>query len=88
MFKNIIIAILILIILVGATAYWYVYIREPVIDPPIVTFTPVIVQTPTPIPTQPPVLFQIRPTPIPVRTPTPTVDPYWVPGDWGPYVYG
>jgi len=50
MFKNIIIAILILIILVGATAYWYVYIREPVIDPPIVTFTPVIVQTPTPTP--------------------------------------
>ena len=48
MLKNIIIAILILIILVGAAAYWYVYIKEPVIDPPITTFTPVIVETPIP----------------------------------------
>lgn len=47
MFKNIIIAILVLIILVGA-AYWYVYIREPVIDPPVTTFAPVIVETPIP----------------------------------------
>lgn len=48
MFKNIIIAILILIILVGGAAYWYVYIKEPVIDPPVVTFTPVIIETPIP----------------------------------------
>ena len=48
MLKNIIIAILILIILVGAATYWYVYIKEPVIDPPITTFTPVIVETPIP----------------------------------------
>jgi hypothetical protein len=48
MFKNIIIAVLILIILLGAGAYWYTYIKEPVIDPPITTFTPAIVGTPIP----------------------------------------
>ena len=48
MFKNIVIAILILIILVGAAAYWYIYIREPVLDPPVTTFVPVIVETPVP----------------------------------------
>ena len=48
MFKNIIIAILILVILVGAVAYWYTYIREPVIDPPITTFIPEIIETPMP----------------------------------------
>ena len=86
MFKNIVIAILILIILVGAAAYWYIYVREPVIDPPVTTFVPVIVETP--VPTQPPLFFQAQPAPTPVQTPTPTVDPYWIPGDWGPYVYG
>ena len=85
MFKNIIIAILVLIILAGA-AYWYMYIREPVIDPPVTTFAPVIVETP--VPAQPPLLFQAQPTPAIITTPTPTVDPYWMPGDWGPYVYG
>lgn len=48
MLKNMIIAILIFIILVGAAVYWYGYIRKPVIDPPITTFTPVIVETPIP----------------------------------------
>ena len=48
MFKNMIIAILIFIILVGAAIYWYRYIRKPVIDPPITTFTPTIVEIPTP----------------------------------------
>lgn len=57
MFKNIIIAILVLIILAGA-AYWYMYIREPIIDPPVTTFTPVIIETPVPtITPQPPLLF-------------------------------
>lgn len=48
MFKNVIIAILIFIILLGAAAYWYTYVREPVIDPPITTFTPTIIETPIP----------------------------------------
>ena len=48
MFKNIIIAILILVILVGAAAYWYVYIREPAVTVPVATFTPVIGETPMP----------------------------------------
>lgn len=49
MFKNIIIAILILIILAGAATYWYIYIKNPVIDPPVATFIPVVTETPIPV---------------------------------------
>lgn len=48
MFRNILIIILIFIILAGVFAYWYTYIKNPVIDPPINTFTPIITETPIP----------------------------------------
>ena len=48
MFKNILIFVLIFIILAGAFSYWYIYIKNPVIDPPINTFAPTVTETPIP----------------------------------------
>ena len=86
MAKNIIIAILILVIIALCGAYWFVYMREPVIDPPIETFIPVVIETS--VPTIEPPILRIIATPKPVQTPSSTIDPYWVPGPWGDYVYG
>ena len=86
MAKNIIIAILILVIIALCGTYWFVYMREPVIDPPVETFVPTVIETPAV--TEPPLLYIPAATPMPVYTPSPTVDPYWVPGPWGDYVYG
>ena len=48
MFKNILIFVLIFLILAGVFAYWYVYIKNSVVDPPINTFTPIAIETPIP----------------------------------------
>ena len=89
MVKNLIIILLILIIIVGAIML-FPYIESnkpkatPEVDPPIETFFAPI-EVPTPVPTYGPYPYQ---APAPARTPEPTIDPYWIPGDWGNYVYG
>ena len=83
MIKNIIIIVLMFIIILGAAFCWYNLMEKSETNLSVETPIPIVTETPIPETPEPQPFFFQQPAPAP--TPIPTVDPYWIPGDWGPY---